>query len=58
VLEKDHLVKEDNIRVITKNSVVTLEGEIPSDAQRNMAEFDAWYVLGVERVVNELTVRP
>ena len=58
VLEKDHLVKEDHIRVRTKNSMVTLEGEVSSEAQRDMAEFDAWYVFGVDKVVNKLEVRP
>lgn len=58
VLEKDRLVKEVNIRVRTTHAAVTLEGEVPSDAQKDMAEFDAWYVFGVDKVVNKLTVRP
>ncbi len=57
VLEKDRLVNNVNIRVTARNSVVTLEGEVPSDSQRNMAEFDAWYVFGVDKVENTLTVR-
>lgn len=58
VLEKDRLVTEVDIRVHTTNAVVTLEGTVPSDAQKDMAEFDAWYVFGVDKVVNKLTVRP
>lgn len=58
VLEKDRLVNDVNIRVTARNSVVTLQGEVTSDSQRNMAEFDAWYVFGVDKVENTLTVRP
>ncbi len=58
VLEKDRLVTEVNIRVRTTHAVVSLEGEVPSDAQKDMAEFDAWYVFGVDKVVNKLAVRP
>lgn len=58
VLEKDRLVNQDQIHVSTKNSVVTLEGEAPSELQKDMAEFDAWYVFGVDKVVNKLQVRP
>lgn len=58
VLAKDRLVMETNIRVRTANAVVTLEGTVPSDAQKDMAEFDAWYVFGVDKVVNKLAVRP
>ncbi len=57
VLEKDRLVSEANIRVHTRNAVVRIEGEVRSDAQKEMAEFDAWYVFGVDKVVNNLAVR-
>lgn len=30
---------------------------VPTRAEREMAEFDAWYVLGVDRVVNRIEVR-
>lgn len=58
VLETDRLVTEVNIRVRTTHAVVSLEGEVPSDAQKDMAEFDAWYVFGVDKVVNKLAVPP
>jgi len=56
-LEKDPFVDAGQIRVATANSVVTLVGLVPSDAEREMAEFDAWYVFGVDRVVNRIDVR-
>jgi osmotically-inducible protein OsmY len=57
VLEKDPFVNADQIRVLTTNSVVTLEGLVANDTERDMAEFDAWYVFGVDRVINKLVVR-
>lgn len=57
VLEKDRLIQSDRIRVSTSRYVVTLEGSVPTDAQKEMAEFDAWYVFGVDKVVNQLDVR-
>lgn len=58
VLEKDRLVKSEGIRIEAHDAVVTLSGEVPSQAQREMAEFDAWYVFGVDRVVNRIEVKP
>ena len=53
-LEKDRLVTHDSIRVITRNSVVTLEGVVPNRRQAEMAEADAWYIFGVDNVINHL----
>ena len=58
LLEKDPFVNAERIRVAVKQSVVTLEGDAPSAPQKEMAEFDAWYVFGVDKVVNRLEVRP
>jgi osmotically-inducible protein OsmY len=58
VLEKDPFVDATRMRVSTSDYVVTLEGLVPTEAERNMAELDAWYVLGVDRVVNRIEVRP
>lgn len=58
VLKKDPFVNGDRILVTAHQSVVTLEGQVPSAPQKEMAEFDAWYVFGVDRVVNCLEVRP
>ncbi len=37
---------------------MTLSGAVASRAQREMAEADAWYVFGVDRVLNGLEIRP
>ncbi len=58
VLKKDPLVNGERVRVSAKNAVVTLEGAVPSGSQKDMAEFDAWYLFGVDKVVNRLEVRP
>lgn len=58
VLEKDPFVNAERIHVTVKKSVVTLEGDAPSEPQKEMAEFDAWYVFGVDKVDNRLEVRP
>ena len=56
-LEKDPSVDPGQIRVTTRNSVVTLEGQVAADSEREAAEFDAWYVFGVDKVVNRVRVR-
>jgi osmotically-inducible protein OsmY len=57
VLEKDPFVDASQIRVGVKHALVRLTGVVPSDAEREMAEFDAWYVFGVDRVGNRVEVR-
>ncbi|HQT77909.1 MAG TPA: BON domain-containing protein [Rhodopila sp.] len=57
VLEKDPFVDAGSIRVHTRRSVVTLDGTVPREAERKLAEDDAWYVFGVDRVVNRLTTQ-
>jgi osmotically-inducible protein OsmY len=58
VLEKDPFVNPDQVRVATSNAAVTLEGLVPTESERDMAEHDAWYVFGVEDVVNRLAIEP
>lgn len=58
VLKKDPFVNEERIRVLARQSVVMLEGDAPSVPQKEMAEFDAWYVFGVDKVVNHIEVHP
>ncbi len=58
VLEKDPFVDAGQIRIGVRGAVVTLTGLVPADSEREMAEFDAWYVFGVDRVVNRIEVRP
>lgn len=57
-LKKDPFVNADRIRVAAQRSAVTLEGDAPSAPQKDMAEFDAWYVFGVDKVINRLEIRP
>ncbi|HBP86841.1 MAG TPA: BON domain-containing protein [Nitrospirales bacterium] len=57
VLTKDPLVQADQIRVGTKQSIVTLEGLVSNEVQRRAAENDAWFVFGVDKVVNHLKVQ-
>jgi len=57
-LEKDVFVNASQIRVSTQDRVVTLDGLVTSEAEKDMAERDAWYVFGVDRVVNRLIVSP
>ena len=56
-LEKDPFVNASQVHAMTRESVVTLSGQVPTDSERNMAEADAWYVFGVNGVINELEVR-
>lgn len=56
-LEKDPFVNAGQIRVMTHNRVVRLEGLVPTESEREMAEYDAWYVFGVDKVDNRIDVR-
>lgn len=58
VLEKDPFVNAGQIIVGTVDAVVTLAGLVPSESEREMAEADAWYVFGVDRVINKIEVKP
>jgi osmotically-inducible protein OsmY len=35
---------------------VTLEGSVPTEQQKRRAEMDAWYLSGVDRVINKLQI--
>jgi osmotically-inducible protein OsmY len=54
VLEKDPLINAYRIRVTVRSAVVILEGLVVNNAESEIAEMDAWYVFGVDRVVNRL----
>ncbi len=56
VLEKDPFVDAESIIVTTRRGVIYLDGTVPRDAERALAEADAWYVFGIDRVVNRLGV--
>ncbi|MGE0825948.1 MAG: BON domain-containing protein [Candidatus Binatia bacterium] len=57
VLKKNPFVDASQIRVSTHNSVVTLDGLVTNETEKRMAEFDAWYIFGVDAVMNQLAVR-
>jgi osmotically-inducible protein OsmY len=58
VLEKDPLVIHAyDIGVAVHNAVVTLSGVVTTEEERRMAEFDAWYLVGVRNVQNGIEVR-
>ncbi|HBG06269.1 MAG: transporter [Geobacteraceae bacterium GWC2_58_44] len=56
VLEKDPLVNASQIRIRSKDCVVTLDGAVATENSRMAAEADAWYIFGVNNVVNNLMV--
>jgi osmotically-inducible protein OsmY len=55
-LEKDPLVSAGQVRVHARDWVVTLTGLVSDDAEREMAEMDAWYVFAVDRVENQIEI--
>lgn len=57
VLEKDLRVRGGGVRVVVRGGVISLEGTVQNDAERAASERDAWYVFGVEDVVNRLAVQ-
>jgi len=57
VLEKDPFVNAGKIHVSSEDWIVTLEGLVPTETMKQMAERDAWYVLGVKSVINQIAVK-
>jgi len=57
VLEKDPFVNASNIRPTSKDWIVTLEGIVPTETMKQMAERDAWCVLGVKSVINNIEAK-
>ena len=58
VWEKDPLLfNADQLRASVRNYIVNLEGQVPKETEKNAAELDAWYLFGVDRVVNRIEVR-
>lgn len=56
VLEKNPFINAAMIRVTSKEWIVTLEGLVPTETMKKMAERDTWYVLGTKRVINNIRV--
>jgi osmotically-inducible protein OsmY len=58
VLEKDPLMPHaDDLGISVRDHVVTLSGVVTTEEERRLAEYDAWYLVGVRDVVNRLEVR-
>ena len=55
-LEKDPYVDASQVKVGVRLRIVRLTGSLPNESQRHMAEMDAWYVFGIDDVVNEIEV--
>jgi len=57
VLEMDPMIPHpEQIGILTRNYVVTLEGLVGSETEKNRAEQDAWGLFAVDEVVNHLAV--
>ncbi len=57
VLEKDPTVDASQIAATCQGAVITLQGLVRNESERAAAEFDAWALFGVDRVVNRIAVR-
>ena len=57
-LDKDPFVDASQVRAGVRNRTVRLTGAVRSREARDAAEWDAWYVFGVDDVINELEVMP
>jgi osmotically-inducible protein OsmY len=51
-------VPHDRVKVVVRNGVVTLEGELEWDYQRQAAARSVRDLAGIEEIVNTITVRP
>lgn len=56
VLEKDPMVNASQVSLHSKNNIVTLDGAVASENSKTAAEADAWYLFGVNGVINKLIV--
>jgi osmotically-inducible protein OsmY len=56
VLDRNPYVDDSQIRIGVRDRTVRLTGLVRNVAERDMAESDAFCVLGVDAVVNELEV--
>jgi osmotically-inducible protein OsmY len=57
VLEMDPMIPHpDQIRIRTQNYVVTLDGLVGTQTEKDRAEQDAWCLFAVDKVINHLAV--
>lgn len=57
VLEKDPLVRADQLSVATAGGVVVMNGSVATTQEKRFAVLDAWYVPGVSDVVDRIEAR-
>ncbi len=57
VLDCDPEVEAGQIRVGVRHRDVRLTGLVPTEAMQERAERDAWSILGVDRVINDIGVK-
>jgi osmotically-inducible protein OsmY len=57
-LDKDPFVDASQVRAGVRTTTVRLTAAVHSPEARDAAEWDAWYVFGVDDVINELEVVP
>lgn len=56
--EKDPLLADVvQLRASVRDCVITLEGIVPRETEKQAAELDAWCLFGVDRVINRIEVR-
>jgi osmotically-inducible protein OsmY len=58
VLEKDPFVSASQVGVGVQGTTVRLFGLVPSEIEKEAAERDAWCIFAVDKVINEIHVRP
>jgi osmotically-inducible protein OsmY len=58
VLERDPFVNASQVGADVQGTTIRLRGVVPSDIEKAAAERDAWCIFAVDRVVNEIQVRP
>ncbi len=56
-LEKDPFVHAGQLSIAVRGRVVTLRGSVASEQERRLAELDAWYIPGVQQVIDEIEAR-
>jgi osmotically-inducible protein OsmY len=57
VLEKDPLVHASQVSIRARAGTVTLNGAVASQEEKKLAVLDAWYVAGVQAVVDNIKMR-
>jgi osmotically-inducible protein OsmY len=57
VLEKDPLVHAGQLSIRVRAGTVTLNGAVASQEEKRLAVLDAWYVVGVQAVVDNIETR-